>query len=154
LISNSTCPRKCFLATEYTEKHGRIQKNKEKTIRIFLYDFHSRDFSVNVRAFCGKKSSVWTVGSVIFFQPGDDPGNMVRFVGEGAIRAALDGVRVAGGFKISAALIAQKIERAIAKQAVESLGIATQVAGKIAAFDVSEKLVAVVHRRFPYQPYY
>jgi len=42
--------RKCFLATEYTEKHGRIQKNKEKFLLIFL-----RDFSVNVRVFCGKK---------------------------------------------------------------------------------------------------
>ena len=34
-------PWKCFLATEYTEKHGRIQKDKEKFLLIFLRDFHS-----------------------------------------------------------------------------------------------------------------
>ena len=40
----SMCQRKCFLATEYTEyteKRGRIQKNKEKPILIFPRDFHS-----------------------------------------------------------------------------------------------------------------
>jgi len=40
-IFDSTCPRKCFFATEYTEKHGRIQKNKEKSLLIFFRDFHS-----------------------------------------------------------------------------------------------------------------
>jgi len=80
-----------------------------------------------------------------FVQFGVDLIVIARFVGEGAIRAAFDSIRVARVFKITAALIAQKIERAIAKQAVESHGIAMLMAREIPALDVSEKLMAVVH---------
>jgi len=93
-----------------------------------------------------------------FLQLGVDYVIIVRFVREGAIRATLDFFHATRIFKISPAMVAPKIERTIAKQAIESIGIATLMARKVSAIDILEKFVAVVHtssfyKNFVFQEY-
>jgi len=66
-------------------------------------------------------------------------------VGESTICTTFDFLHVTRVLKITTALVAQKIERTIAEQAVEPLRITMLMAWKISALGISEKFVAVTH---------
>ena len=68
-----------------------------------------------------------------------------RDMRESAMNTAFDVFRFADKFKIAAALIPQKVERAVAKQAIEPFGVTAFVAWKSGAIDVSEKTIAIFH---------
>ena len=78
-------------------------------------------------------------------QFGSDLVIVSRFMGENAIRAVLDFFRFTRILKVSTALVPQRIERTITKQAIELFGIALLMAWKKRALDISKIFMAVVH---------
>ena len=61
------------------------------------------------------------------------------FVGDQTVRAVLDSF--GGIFKVTAAFVAQRVQRAVAKQSAESFGIGAFMTGKIFAFPVLIEIV-------------
>ena len=78
----------------------------------------------------------------VLIQLGGNKTIIVWIVRKSTFRATLDVFLLADVFERTAAMFAERIQRTITKQAVESFGIAIFVAGKIATLDVSEKFVS------------
>ena len=69
----------------------------------------------------------------------EDQTVIFSFVGDQTVGAVLD--PLGGIFEISAAFISQRVQRAVAEQSAEGLGIGALVAGKILAFTVLVEIV-------------